>query len=271
MPSSAHPPRLTLFPYTTLFRSQAGLVGGQLARRVVQVAPHVEVEEAAVRVARSDVAAAPLDRRKSHVQAGVAAARQERQLHRPGRDRKSTRLNSSHSQISYAVFCPPPSSHTLPLHDPLPISSWSRRRSACPTGCTGRSARRGGRSGSAGGAQRCCGGTTRSTEESRPGRCSCRAAGAAATPAWTRSEEHTSELQSQSNIVCRLLPTPLVSHSSPTRPSSDLKLVSSAVSLPDGLYRSLRTSRWKKRQCGWRAAMLRRHHSIDGRVTSRPV
>src|SRR5205085_820151 len=41
------------------------------------------------------------------------------------RDRKSTRLNSSHSQISYAVFClniPPPSTiYTLSLHDALPI------------------------------------------------------------------------------------------------------------------------------------------------------
>src|SRR2546427_1741528 len=54
-------------------------------------------------------------------------------------DRKSTRLNSSHSQISYAVFCL--KKKTLSLHDALPI----------------------------------------------------------------RSEEHTSELQSQSNLVCRLL------------------------------------------------------------------
>src|SRR2546427_5088222 len=67
------PPRSTLFPYTTLFRS--------LRRRVLPAAS-----------ARSplspDAAAA----------AGCPAAT-------PASDRKSTRLNSSHSQISYAVFC----------------------------------------------------------------------------------------------------------------------------------------------------------------------
>src|SRR2546430_5259396 len=60
------PPRSTLFPYTTLFRShEEGLLLGSTSG--INVA-------AAVRVARS-------------------------------LDRKSTRLNSSHSQISYAVFC----------------------------------------------------------------------------------------------------------------------------------------------------------------------
>src|SRR3712207_8589076 len=76
------PPRSTLFPYTTLFRSEGELVvlrladapggdaqplqeGEVLAR---QVAPHVVVEQLEV-------------------------------------DRKSTRLNSSHANISYAVFC----------------------------------------------------------------------------------------------------------------------------------------------------------------------
>src|SRR2546430_6788701 len=61
------PPRSTLFPYTTLFRSQPGdpLLDGRVRREE----PHQHV---------------PAER----VQ-----------------DRKSTRLNSSHSQISYAVFC----------------------------------------------------------------------------------------------------------------------------------------------------------------------
>src|SRR3989475_7830391 len=58
------PPRSTLFPYTTLFRSHA-----------------------------------PLDARLSHLGAAGRLAPHPRQ-----RDRKSTRLNSSHSQISYAVF-----------------------------------------------------------------------------------------------------------------------------------------------------------------------
>src|SRR2546430_12972037 len=60
------PPRSTLFPYTTLFRSGQGREG-------VRQAPHPEAR-------------------------GAGAAL-------PGGDRKSTRLNSSHSQISYAVFC----------------------------------------------------------------------------------------------------------------------------------------------------------------------
>src|SRR2546430_11929728 len=74
------PPRSTLFPYTTLFRSS---VGGR-AREVLG-APGPGGARAG-RAARSDGALL-----------GAPA--------RDARDRKSTRLNSSHSQISYAVFC----------------------------------------------------------------------------------------------------------------------------------------------------------------------
>src|SRR2546430_16724822 len=70
------PPRSTLFPYTTLFRSQ-------LAR------------DARHQPRRDAVVAHRLDGVELH-QADVLVGR---------RDRKSTRLNSSHSQISYAVFC----------------------------------------------------------------------------------------------------------------------------------------------------------------------
>src|SRR2546430_6120084 len=60
------PPRSTLFPYTTLFRSCPVL----------------------------------------RTRAGHHPSRHQARKHPPvGRDRKSTRLNSSHSQISYAVFC----------------------------------------------------------------------------------------------------------------------------------------------------------------------
>src|SRR5438552_8993198 len=65
------PPRSTLFPYTTLFRSQAQVVAGvavELGQDLVEV--HV----------------------RSRVRDGDG-------------DRKSTRLNSSHQIISYAVFC----------------------------------------------------------------------------------------------------------------------------------------------------------------------
>src|SRR5574341_910257 len=129
------PPRSTLFPYTTLFRS--GAPPG-------------------------------------------AAARGGR-CHRPTHplDRKSTRLNSSHQLISYAVFClfgrdarprynlfffndtATTEIYTLSLHDALPI--W------CAAGC----------------------------------RSAWRPVPSAYPPA--RSEEHTSELQSPTNLVCRLL------------------------------------------------------------------
>src|SRR2546427_1774726 len=72
------PPRSTLFPYTTLFRSPDGLAKA-LAARDGRTAGHHEDEIAARRAAHFPHVA--------HV------------------DRKSTRLNSSHSQISYAVFC----------------------------------------------------------------------------------------------------------------------------------------------------------------------
>src|SRR5260221_7968308 len=65
------PPRSTLFPYTTLFRS----------RRPRHGRPHHH----------------PLSAHPAHGQAGLRP--------RHVRDRKSTRLNSSHTVISYAVFC----------------------------------------------------------------------------------------------------------------------------------------------------------------------
>src|SRR5688572_32719561 len=71
------PPRSTLFPYTTLFRS-AGAAAGLDVTGVLNVVHGDKVAVDAI-------------------------------LHHPDvraiRDRKSTRLNSSHSQISYAVFC----------------------------------------------------------------------------------------------------------------------------------------------------------------------
>src|SRR2546427_2110864 len=75
------PPRSTLFPYTTLFRSlvvpaaRGGTVEGELC------------------AAEADPGAAPADSLPQGADQGAPT------------DRKSTRLNSSHSQISYAVFC----------------------------------------------------------------------------------------------------------------------------------------------------------------------
>src|SRR5438270_4103906 len=63
------PPRSTLFPYTTLFRSQKGKVPGSVGGLLGGFAKKAAAKKMG------------------------------------GEDRKSTRLNSSHSQISYAVFC----------------------------------------------------------------------------------------------------------------------------------------------------------------------
>src|SRR3712207_8944645 len=85
------PPRSTLFPYTTLFRS-LGVLGEVLlalrARDLVDARQHgLEVPEALQQVRRRL----------------VPDARDAGDVVR--RDRKSTRLNSSHANISYAVFC----------------------------------------------------------------------------------------------------------------------------------------------------------------------
>src|SRR2546430_11317820 len=76
------PPRSTLFPYTTLFRSE---ISGALFN---------------VTKARANRAQAVLDLHLAAADYAHATGADVQQ-----RDRKSTRLNSSHSQISYAVFC----------------------------------------------------------------------------------------------------------------------------------------------------------------------
>src|SRR5690349_23883472 len=74
------PPRSTLFPYTTLFRSMSGTsTSGPLPRK-----------------ARA---------RSGAGQSGRPRSTRSRSRTTSGRDRKSTRLNSSHVEISYAVFC----------------------------------------------------------------------------------------------------------------------------------------------------------------------
>src|SRR3712207_7554394 len=79
------PPRSTLFPYTTLFRSLHLLDGED---RVHLAVDHAELQRAV------DLAVG--ERRR---------ARAERRVGLGQQDRKSTRLNSSHANISYAVFC----------------------------------------------------------------------------------------------------------------------------------------------------------------------
>src|SRR2546430_6613873 len=98
------PPRSTLFPYTTLFRSLARVaargVGDPLAREhardLLDAGVAGEPLEGDARAPRADGLG------HAHV---VAGARGDRREVGHTEDRKSTRLNSSHSQISYAVFC----------------------------------------------------------------------------------------------------------------------------------------------------------------------
>src|SRR2546430_7726964 len=80
------PPRSTLFPYTTLFRSE-------------QQPALVELDR---RAAIADLHEFPREFRLQNRDAAVPGI-QVRRIDKI--DRKSTRLNSSHSQISYAVFC----------------------------------------------------------------------------------------------------------------------------------------------------------------------
>src|SRR5688572_31836918 len=94
------PPRSTLFPYTTLFRSQVEGV------EVAQPAVRVQAGQFAVQDQRHALLADAAMRAQGRVQARevVPGGRCADDREALG-DRKSTRLNSSHSQISYAVFC----------------------------------------------------------------------------------------------------------------------------------------------------------------------
>src|SRR2546427_9489040 len=77
------PPRSTLFPYTTLFRSPL-----QVSAQAAPDAVH----------AAEDDGKPNADKKRLFKAGGIGCVA-------GGADRKSTRLNSSHSQISYAVFC----------------------------------------------------------------------------------------------------------------------------------------------------------------------
>src|SRR3712207_7523985 len=83
------PPRSTLFPYTTLFRSHATDISTEL----IGCRPTYNGDEG---VSGVDLAGGVGTTRPLHLGAGRRTSNQ---------DRKSTRLNSSHANISYAVFC----------------------------------------------------------------------------------------------------------------------------------------------------------------------
>src|SRR3712207_8333356 len=94
------PPRSTLFPYPTLFRSTPlgqtwsyNNAGFCLAGRAIELATGLTFERAI-----EELLLAPLGMERSFFFAEDLVTRQVA-------DRKSTRLNSSHANISYAVFC----------------------------------------------------------------------------------------------------------------------------------------------------------------------
>src|SRR5687768_17896772 len=85
------PPRSTLFPYTTLFRS---VVVGKQATQVI-----LDYDDWSTGVGKHERQPA---NRVTRIERNICAAGLQ---HRQHPDRKSTRLNSSHGYISYAVFC----------------------------------------------------------------------------------------------------------------------------------------------------------------------
>src|SRR2546430_10859872 len=86
------PPRSTLFPYTTLFRSKSHYVAvHRIAGRIAQALPLVWTG-AALELVAAAMGVHFWNSLNGFCSAWIV-------------DRKSTRLNSSHSQISYAVFC----------------------------------------------------------------------------------------------------------------------------------------------------------------------
>src|SRR5205807_9971282 len=96
-----HPPRPTLFPYTTLFRSHR-LDPQQCAPAGAKVRPRLSRGGGRAVVAIAARCHQPF--RGGCDQARPLARRNDSQV-ASRRDRKSTRLNSSHLVISYAVFC----------------------------------------------------------------------------------------------------------------------------------------------------------------------
>src|SRR5688572_31526677 len=89
------PPRSTLFPYTTLFRSYYLFAKADGGEALVEPNEVNNTRSITVRVG-GDLTVSGLSAPQRAAPGGTIVASE---------DRKSTRLNSSHSQISYAVFC----------------------------------------------------------------------------------------------------------------------------------------------------------------------
>src|SRR5690348_7757822 len=199
------PPTPTLFPYTTLFRS--------IRRKCRQPAKKTTIAKMALKPNCPQEMAPPRHEARNAaikpvIGFSVSSACIQPPLFFPGCiDRKSTRLNSSHPSISYAVFClndtATTDTYTLSLHDALPIypsemQTAGKKDDDCKDGAQTELPPGDGAP------------TARSTKRRDQARhriqCQQRMYPAAAIfPRLHRSEEHTSELQSPVHLVCRLL------------------------------------------------------------------
>src|SRR5690606_41485258 len=98
---SRRPARSTLFPYTTLFRSEIlpqGVFSAAMGAEAVfdLITKKVDLDQLAIELRQEMQSSSDVKRKKATKRLRVVEAL---------RDRKSTRLNSSHVKISYAVFC----------------------------------------------------------------------------------------------------------------------------------------------------------------------
>src|SRR3712207_7275816 len=96
------PPRSTLFPYTTLFRSLPKGINGEVnlsSANATVAGQTVEGFDARIRIQNS---VATIDKFEARFADGFIRANGH---YHTNSDRKSTRLNSSHANISYAVLC----------------------------------------------------------------------------------------------------------------------------------------------------------------------
>src|SRR3712207_8188690 len=118
------PPRSTLFPYTTLFRSGPELYGSYWGWKLGNHMSMLADDESWVLVSMYSTGYEEGPLQHELVQLGVGPS---------NLDRKSTRLNSSHANISYAVFCLK-KKHKNYLPHPVfaPRSSSPASRSVCP-------------------------------------------------------------------------------------------------------------------------------------------
>src|SRR5687768_986468 len=117
------PPRARPFPYTTLFRSRDRSAADQ--HRGVEAAAVGDLDPREQMIGRAIGLKCLGERDQQAGQLRFGTGDEQEAVRREPIDRKSTRLNSSHGYISYAVFClngtPTSESSPLSLHDALPI------------------------------------------------------------------------------------------------------------------------------------------------------